>query len=400
MEIKINKNKSKVQIKVTVPADEMTKLFDEAYNALAPSVNLPGFRPGKAPRAMNIESIGMQRLSNAAIQEAVRKSYLKAITDNKLNPLGNPNISIVKQPSFIEGSDNTLEYTAEIDTLPEVKFTKDYKKIKLSPIPEKKIEVSDKEVEDALGMMAKRKAAFKARTGGAQKGDKVEITFQGYDGKIAIEQLQSKNHPIILGSNILIPGFEEKLIGMRKGEKKSFSLAFPKDYHAKQFAGKKYKFDVTVENVEEVIPPKIDDKFAKDLGAKSLSDLKKLLKENLIQEKKNLGRQKQEDEIVTELAKMTRADLPEVLVASEKERLQKVVEEMATRQNITFDEYLKNIKTTKEKFDEDIARQAGKNVLIGLALRKIAQDEKIELGKEDSLTKVVHWLIEQNQIKN
>jgi len=428
MEIKVTKiNKSRFHIKVAASKTQMEDLYEKAYIALAPSVSLPGFRPGKAPRSMTVEAIGAQRLANAAIEEAIRTSYIKALKDNKLNPLGNPNIKIIKQPSFIEGSENILEYEADLDILPEVKFIKDYKKIKLSPAPrppageagsskseggpaprsskdgvgpapKQDFTTNDEEIDQTLQMLRRRRATFKSITRGAKNDDKLEITFQGFDGHVALEKLGSKNHPIILGSKTLIPGFEEKLVGIKKDEKREFDITFPKEYHAKEFAGKKYHFEVTADNVEEVILPKEDNEFAKSLGAKSLEDLKNLLKKNIIQEKKNRAYQKQEDEVVNEIVKIARTDLPEILVNSEKERLKKIVEDIAQKQGVSFDQYLKNIETTPEKFDEDMTKQAAKNVLIGLSLRQIAQNEKIEIGKDESLTKVVRWLIDKSQL--
>jgi len=398
MEIKFSQvNKSRASLQVVITAAEMNKHFDEAYNAMAPSVNLPGFRPGKAPKTMTIEAIGRQRLANAAIEEAIRSTYIKAIRDHKLNPLGSPNVTIEKQPSFIEGSENVLQYSAQIDSLPEVKFIIDYKKLRVSPAPRENLKIGDKDVEAAIREIACRRSTFKPVTRGAKKGDKLEITFQGFDGHVALEKLASKNHPLILGTNVLIPGFEDKLLGIKKGEKREFDITFPTQYHAKEFAGKKYRFKVTADAVEETIAPKIDDQFAKDLGAKSFDDLRKLLRANLEQEQKNRATQKQEDEVVQQIAKIARTDLPEVLVNSEKARLQKIIEDIAQKQNVTLDQYLENVQTTKEKFDEDTGRQAAKNVLIGLSLRQIALNEKIELSKDESLTKVVRWLIEQYQ---
>lgn len=397
MEIKLTqKNKSKYHLSVTFSKAEMEGMYENAYSAMSPSVTLPGFRPGKAPRAMTIEAIGAQRLANAAIEEAVRTSYIKAIKDNHLNPLGSPDIKIIKQPSFIEGAENTLEYEGELEVLPEIKFIKDYKKITLSPTSQKEIDLTEKDLDEAMKIVAERRSTTKSVDRGAQNGDKVEITFQGYSGHVAIEQLASKNHPIILGKGTLIPGFEEKLIGAKKGEKKKFDITFPKDYHAKDFAGKKYNFEVTIDGVEEIILPEINDKLAKEVGAKSVADLRNLIKQNLEQDRKNRTRQKQEDEVVEKIVKMTKTDVPEILVASEKARLKKIFEDMAQRQKITLDEYLKNTQTTPEKFESDMEKQARKNVLIGLALRKIAEDEKIELNKDDSLTKVINWLIEKN----
>ena len=182
---------------------------------------------------------------------------------------------------------------------------------------------------------------------------------------------------------------------LRRARKKSLN-SIPKNYH-KDVAGK-YLFKVTVDNVEEIIIPKINEEFAKSLGAKSLVNLRSLIKKNLEIEKRNRDFQALEDALVRELAKIARAELPRTLVTAEERRLRKLVEEVAQNQGISFEQYLKNIETTSEKFSADIVKQAATNVLIGLSLRAIAQKEKIKLSENDSLKKVVTWLIDK--VKN
>jgi len=389
-----DKKQSRKLIKIIFSANEMSRIFERVYKSMAEDVKIAGFRPGKAPRKMIIETIGAQKIANMAIQEALREGYVGAIKENAINPLGNPSIKVNKQPSFIEGSKEGLEFEIEVDVIPEVKFTKSYTQIKL-PHSKDDATVTEKELDSAMDVLAKRKADLKPVKRGAKLGDKVEITFQGYDKHVALEKLASKNHPLILGNKTLIPGFEEEIVGLKKGEKKEFTIQFPKDYHAQDVAGNKYLFKVTVDNVEEVIIPKIDDDFAKSLGTKSLSDLRSLIKKNLEIEKRNRDFQALEDALVRELAKIARADLPETLVVGEEQRLRKLVEEMAQHQGISFEQYLKKVETTPEKFSLDITKQAATNVLIGLALREIAQKENIKLGENDSLKKVVAWLIEK-----
>lgn len=397
MEIKHTQKQSHVRAEVKVPGKKMLEHYDRIYHQIAPNVSIPGFRPGKAPKTMIVEAYGAGRIQNMATEEAIREGLQELLRENHLNPLGMPAISIVKQPQFIEDGDATLEFTIEFDVLPEVKFTGDYKKIKLSPAPQVAEKVTSEEIDKTLKMLARRMAEYKSVSRSAKIGDKVEISFQGFSKKVAIEQLASKNHPVILGDNSLIPGFEEKLIGAKTGEKREFDITFPKDYYAKEFAGNKYHFEVTVEKVEEIITPKIDNEFAKKINAKSLDDLKDLLKKSIVADKERKAKQVTEDELIGKLIKIARVDLPATLVESEKQRLKKSIEDMAAQQGITFDKYLENINATPDKFDEDLTKQAGKNILIGLALGQIAKNEKIKLAKEETLTKVVQWLIENNQ---
>jgi len=389
-----DKKQSRKLIKIMFSAYEMKRIFDRVYKNMAADVNIAGFRPGKAPRKMIIETIGTQKLANMAIQEALREGYLEAIRKKSISPLGNPSIKVNKQPSFIEGDKDGLEFELEVDVIPEVTFTKDYTRIKLPHSKEDAV-VTKKELDIAMEVLAQRKADLRPVKRGAKFGDKVEITFQGYERHVALEKLASKNHPLILGSKTLIPGFEEEIVGLKKGEKKEFKIQFPKNYHAKDVAGKKYLFKVTVDNVEEIIIPKINEEFAKSLGAKSLVNLRSLIKKNLEIEKRNRDFQALEDALVRELAKIARAELPRTLVTAEERRLRKLVEEVAQNQGISFEQYLKNIETTSEKFSADIVRQAATNVLIGLSLRAIAQKEKIKLSENDSLKKVVTWLIDK-----
>lgn len=395
MKITYNKEKgSQVKLAIEFEASEMEKYFDEALEANATSVNIAGFRPGKAPRAMIIDAIGRQKLANVAMEQAVRVGYGEAVKKHNLKPLGDPSVSIIKQPSFLEKSDNSFSITVDVGIMPEIKITKDYKKIKVTPPKKDEFAVSDEEVEKVIDHLRQRNAGFKDITRGARKGDRVEITFKGFEGQVPVEQLTSQNHPIIMGSNSLIPGFEDKITGIKTGEKREFKLIFPKEHFSPQFKGKEFRFEVIAEKVQEVILPKIDEEFAKKFGIKSIDELKKRLRANIAEEKKERYETQARDEVTRALAQMTRMELPATLVASEKERLRHDINEMVQKQGTTLEKYLEGIKSNKEKFDEDLTRQAGNNILVGLALREIGKLEKMKLDKDDALNKVMDWLIE------
>ena len=397
MEIKYTKEEgSQAKFAIKFNAGEMQKFFDAAYKAQAPSVSIAGFRPGKAPRAMIIDSIGRQRLADAAMEQAVRDGYSEAVRKHNCKPIGNPAVRILRQPSFIDGTASEFDFEMEVDVLPEVKFTKDYKKIKITALKRDEFSVSDEEVEKVIAHLRQRNAGFKDVTRGAQIGDRLEVTFKGFDGRVPIEQLSSQNHPVIMGNNALIPGFEDKVVGIKAGEKKEFKLKFPKEHFAPQFGDKTFRFEVRAEKVQEVILPKLDNEFAKKFGLGDLAELRKKLKDNIASEKRERYQGMVTNELTKGLAQMTRAELPRVLVDGENERLRQSMAEMVKKQGTTIEQYISNIKSTKEKFKEDLTRQAAKNVLVGLALREVAKLEKIKLEKEETLEKVVRWLVEVN----
>ncbi len=387
---------SQVKLTIECAADDMQKYFDEALQANAASVNIAGFRPGRAPRAMIIDAIGRQKLANAAMEQAVRVGYGDAIKKHELKPIGSPSVSILKQPSFLEKADNSFSYTVDIGVLPEVKITKDYKNIKITPPKKNELSVSDEEVDKVIDHLRHRNAGYNDITRGAREGDRLEITFKGFDGHVPVEQLASQNHPIIMGNNSLVPGFEDKITGITAGEKREFKLKFPKEHFSPQFKGKEFRFEVTANKVQEVILPKFDSSFAEKFGIKGLDELKKRLKANIAEEKRERYETQVRDEVTKALTQMTRVELPVTLVASEKERLQHDINETIQKQGATLEKYLESIKSNKEKFEEDLTRQAGNNVLVGLALREIAKREKIKLAKEETLDKVMRWLIDVN----
>ena len=400
MEIKYTKLQgSQIKLAIECAASEMEKYFDEALSANAASVNIAGFRPGKAPKAMIIESIGRQKLANVSMEQAVRVGYGEAVKKHELKPIGSPSVSIVKQPSFLEKADNRFSFTVDIGVLPDVKITKDYKRIKITPLKKEELAVSDEEVEKVIDHLRRRNAGYNDITRGAREGDRVEITFKGYDGRVPVEQLTSQNHPIIMGQNTLIPGFEDKITGIKTGEEREFKLKFPKEHFSPQFKGKEFRFEVKADKVQEVILPKVDEEFVKKFGLKSVEGLKKRLKANIAEEKKERYETQARDEVTKALAQMTRVELPTVLVESETERLRRDITEMVQKQGTTLEKYIESIKSSKDKFEEDLTRQASNNVLVGLALREIAKLEKIKLEKEETLDKIMQWLIEINTSK-
>lgn len=214
MEVKIDKQKQgKVKLTITLTPKEMAGHFKQAFDRIAPTVKLNGFRGGKAPRKLVESTAGVARILSDGLDLAVSDSYFKATREEKLIPINQPNIVINKYPHYghtVEEVVEEFEYEAEFEVLPPVTL-KDYSKINITKI---KAESAKKEdVDRVLSHVLKQNAEFKDVTQPAKEGDRIEINFDGFIKHVKMDQMCSKNHPLILGENTLIPGFEKELVG-------------------------------------------------------------------------------------------------------------------------------------------------------------------------------------------
>lgn len=376
MEVEIKKlPKSQVELTIELPPLEIEKYLDSAAKNISKETNIPGFRRGYAPKEIVQQHVGKISLWEEAAKLAVRKTYPKAIIDNNIKAIGQPNIQITKL-----APENPLVYKAKVAVLP--CFTlPDYRKMK---VKKRKVEVKPAEVERLIRNLQKSRAKFKKVDRPAKINDAVEIDFKTYLNKVPIDRGESKNHPLILGENKFVPGFEEKLIGMRKGDKKEFTLRFPKDYYQKDLANRDVEFKVEMKSVQERELPKIDDEFAQSLGRfKDLADLKSKLTDNLKQEKEMKEKSRFEMEMLQKIADQTEMEIPEVLIQAEIEKMINELKDMVKASGGEFDKYLKSIKKTEEDLKDEFKDRAKERVKYGLILREIAQKEKIKTDDQE-----------------
>jgi trigger factor len=198
----------------------MEKYMNQALDKLAKNIKLDGFRDGKVPKDVAEKQLGDAAIFEEASQFAIQSSYLEIIKENKLNPLGQPKAEITKA-----APGNSFEYKIVISVMPEVKLG-DYKTVS-GKIEVKKID--DEMVEKEIKTLQKKKASYITKDEAAQKGDRVEIDFETRVGGVKLEGGESKNHPLIIGQGKFVPGFEDKIIGMKKDEEKEFDLVFPEN---------------------------------------------------------------------------------------------------------------------------------------------------------------------------
>lgn len=387
--------KTKVKLVIKLEPDEMVPYFLASFEKVAPTVKLDGFRPGKAPRKLVEEAAGVSRIMSEALDEAVSHSYYHAVQQEKMIPVSSPKIVINKYPTYGLTKDEVkgeFEFEVEIDVLPEVTLG-DFSKLRIEKGEPKKVKKED--VEKVLAHFRKQSATLEDSAKPAEKGDRVELNFEGFLKKVRIDAMCSKNHPLILGEGSLIPGFEENILGMKKDEKKEFKIKFPADYHSKEFAGKEAEFKIELLDVKKVVLPELDQKFAEKFGHKGMDELKKAIEENLEKEMKESFELELENKAVEKVLPLLKAEIPESLVKKETERMVGDYAAQLTARGLNFEKYLEGMKKTKEDFEKDMYPQAEKNVRVGLLLGKIIDKENIDHHDQNAAKKAIKYLVSE-----
>lgn len=352
---------------------EAENFFQLAAFELSKNMKVDGFRAGKVPPEIVEREIGSKKLYDETANMAVVKTLPKAIIETDVEIIGQPDIMVTQ---IARG--NPMKYRAKIWIIPEIKLAS-YKGLE---VKRQKLEVEPEEITESLRYLQKSRAKLITVNRPAKKGDRVEIDFIIKSGGVKIEGGESKNHPLILGENRFIPGFEENLEGMKDKEEKEFSLKTPKEWHQKNLADKNLDFEVKMNLVQERQVPELSDEFVKSLGNfQSLEQLKNSIKEGILEEKKQKDRERIRMELVEKVAENSEMDIPEALINLELDKMIGELKASVKDMGLDFDVYLREIKKTSEDLKKEWRKNAEKRVKIALVLREIAKKEKIETSE-------------------
>lgn len=389
---------SMLEITVSVPFCEWEKYIDLAVTDYSKEIKITGFRAGKAPRNMVEQKVGKGALLEAAAQKAIQGTYPAVITEKKIEAIGSPKAELLK---LAEG--NELVYKIITAIVPEIslkpwssavgKVNKEFAK--------KDAEVSKDEIDKEMENIAKSRVQNVTVQREARDGDNVVLDFEVKKDGVPIENGASKNHPLILGRGVFIPGFEENVIGMKAGEVKDFELEFPKEYHEKSLAGKPAQFTVTINEVQERKSPELSDEFAKSLGKfKDLADMRKSVAQGMQEEKKHEMKEKHRSEIIEALVEAVQAELPEVLVHEELHKMIGEFEIQLQGMGMVFDQYLTQIGKTADEIEKEWQPQAIKRIKAALALEAVAKEKEIEIPSEEIEAEMNKTLAQYKKIKD
>jgi trigger factor len=373
--------KNSAEVLVELAPHEIQPHLDRAAARLSREKPIPGFRPGKAPYTVMEKTVGADVLYHEAAETIVRDSFLRVLKEQKLVTVGQPALSLQKV-----APGNPFVYKATIALLPEVQLG-EYRTLK---VKKQNVMVTDDEVNSLLEDLRRSRCTEVLVTRPARKDDKVEIDFQGFSDGVPLEGATSKTHPIVIGSQQFVPGFEEHLIGMKPGEKKEFTIRFPKTYHDKRLENRNVLFRVTLHSVFQRNIPVADDAFAKSMGTfKTLVELKERLRKNISDSKTQKERERFEQAMLEKIEEISKiGELPDVLVNGEIDKMLSELRERTSAQGMEYPRYLEALKKSEEDLKKEFLPKAEKRIRLALLSRAIAEKERIEI-RDDEIDKEI-----------
>ncbi|GIN86926.1 trigger factor [Heyndrickxia sporothermodurans] len=363
---------------VEVDADTVKTALDSAFKKVVKQVNIPGFRKGKIPRGMFEQRFGVESLYQDALDIILPEAYSKAIEEAGIEPVDRPEIDIEQMEKGKE-----LIFKATVTVKPEVKLG-EYKGLEVEKFD---TEVTDEDVENELKTLQEKHAELVLKEeGAAENNDTVVIDFEGFVDGEAFEGGKADNYSLVLGSGSFIPGFEEKLVGVKAGEEKDVEVTFPEEYHAAELAGKPATFKVTVHEIKTKELPELDDEFAKDVDSEveTMEELKEKTKNNLKHSKEHEAEHAVQDAVVEKAAENAEMDIPEAMITNEVDRMMQEFEQRLQMQGMNLELYFQFSGQDEDALREQMNEDAKKRVRTNLTLEAIAEAENIEVSDEEA----------------
>lgn len=371
-----NNSPTKVTLTISGEASELEPIKTHTLSHFAGQVKVPGFREGTAPASMLEKHVDQRQLADEFLEHAINSLFRKAAETEGLTPVAAPKVTINKFVPF-----TAMEFSAEVDVLGPIKLP-NYKTIKVAK-PGVKIEAG--EINEVVASLQRQQAQRKEVDRAAKDGDEVLIDFAGTDedGK-PVSGAEAKDYALLLGSKTFIPGFEDNVIGMKPGQEKTFTLAFPKDYGVAALQNKKVTFKVGLKKVSELSEPKADDEFAKKAGPfKTLAELKADIKKQLTGQKEREAEAARENELVGKIVDKAVLDVPAALIEDQLMRAEEEEKRNLVYRGQTWQEHLAQEGLTEDQHRDRHRPAAERSVKTGLVLAEIAEKEKIEVTPEE-----------------
>lgn len=371
---KLEHNMAKLTI--TVPAETFDKAVTQAYKKMKNQISIPGFRKGKVPQAMVEKMYGAGMFYEDAANIVIPDAYDEALAEVK-------DITITSQPSIDIVQINKGQefiFTAEVAVKPEVTLGQ-YKGIE---VPETVIEVTDEEIEAELKKVQEQNAREISVDRPAESGDTVVIDYEGsVDGEL-FDGGTATDHPLVLGSNSFIPGFEDQLIGAAADSDVDVHVTFPEDYHAEDLAGKAALFKVKVHEVKRKELPEINDEFAQDVSEfDTLEEYKADVKKGIADKKAAAARQEKQEKIITQIVENAEMDIPDPMVTTQARQMMDQFAQQMQYNGLSMAQYYQFTGLTPDGLLEQMKPQALKNIQNRLVLEAIAKAENYEASEEE-----------------
>ena len=370
--------KSRVALTIEVGAEEFEAAVNKAYLKMRGKMNIPGFRPGKAPRKMIESMYGAEVFYEEAVNAVLPDAYESAVDEQKLEVVGYPQVEVESV-----GKEGAV-FKCTVAVYPEVELGQ-YKGLEAVKA---EVKVMAADVNARLKEMADRNSRLVAVERAVKKGDTANIDFEGFDNGVAFEGGKGDAFDLEIGSGSFAPGFEDQLIGMKAGEEKDIDITFPENY-TPELAGKPVVFHVKVNEVKVKELPAIDDEFAKYVSEfDTLKELKADIKKKMIEERTTAAQRAFEDVLMTKVAEGVKADIPKEMIELQAQQLVDGFKQQLAAQGIPYDQYLKMTGMEEAKIMADAKEPAANQVKMDLAIRAIIKAEGLEVSDEEVETEM------------
>ena len=377
MNVTVERVENEATLKITAPAAEVNAGYKKAVQKIADQANIPGFRKGKAPRAIIEMHYGKEAVKQEAFEIVANKAYSEALEQEKLIPVSDPK---VEESTFEEGKD--MELTIKVTLKPEPELG-EYKGLH---VDKKEVEVTDEQVDAQIKDMMGRDAKMVVAEDGAviEKGDFAIIDFAGTVDGEPFSGGEGKGYPLEVGSNSFIPGFEDQLVGLTKGDSTDVEVTFPEDYFVKDLAGKEAIFKVNIQDVKRKELPELNDEYvASKTDFKTVEELRANYKERMQKAAEANAKAEYEHELIDLAVANAKFSVPEIMI---EDKISQMVDEMKMSlesRKMSLDMYMQYTGLDMAKIRENQRPVAEENVKTDLVLDAIAKAENIQVDMAD-----------------
>ncbi len=365
----------KVKLTIEVSKEEFGEALQQAYIKTRARYNVPGFRKGKAPRKMIENMYGEGAFFEDAFELVYAKAYDKAVEEHNIEPVERPDISIEKI-----GVEEGVAFTAEVAVKPEVSLGA-YKGIE---VVSRAYTVEDSQLDAILEQEREKVARYVEMDRPIEQGDRVLLDYSGSVDGVKFEGGTAEDQTLDIGSGTFIPGFEEQLIGLLKGEEKDISVTFPEEYHAENLKGKAAVFAVKIKGIQKKELPELDDEFAKDISEfDTLAELRADKRAALEKRNGERAKSEMEDEALRKATANAAFDVPDAMIQRQMDYMLQDVAYRLSMSGISLEDYCKYTGMDTAAMREGYRGEAEQRVRTQLVLEAIAKEEGIEAAQED-----------------
>ncbi|MCR4678373.1 MAG: trigger factor [Lachnospiraceae bacterium] len=376
MSLKVEKlENSMAKLTIEVSAEELDKAIEKAYQKNKNKIAIPGFRKGKAPRAIIEKMYGKEVFYEDAANEIIPDAYDKAYDECEEDIVSAPEVDVVQ----LEAGKPFI-FTATVALKPEIKLGK-YKGVKVAKAD---TTVSDDEVMAVIEKERENSARSISVERPVKDKDEVILDFEGFVDGVAFEGGKGENYPLTIGSGSFIPGFEEQLVGAEIGKEVTVKVTFPEDYHAEDLKGKAAEFKCTIREVKEKELPELDDEFAAEVSEyDTFKEYKEATIKSLQDKKLDEAKNKKEDEAIEAIIAASEIEIPAPMLDTKKRQMVQDFAQNLKQSGLNMEQYFQFTGLTAEKLLEQVEPQAVKSIKSRLVLENIVKAEKIEASEED-----------------